>query len=207
MSPSATARTQAAPPVESNPGIDIPDGRRSVSIGVLILLAADFMVLGTMVAAYFAVKAGSADWPPEGVEVGTYIPTVVGITAILGSFSAQWAVWAARRNEQRNVAIAMVLTALMTVAMANAEWQALVEAGFGVASHAYGTFYFAFFGYHIAHLLVVSALALMVAARAVAGHFPSNRCDGVRGTAIAYQGVTVLGYVIITVLFLASRHA
>ncbi len=207
----STATRSRATPAEAEPGGPVvavlPSGDRAMSVGTMLLVAADFVVLGAILAAYFSVKGSSQAWPPEGVEVGTYIPTVVTITAVLGSFAAQWALYAARRNDQRNVAIGFSLAAFFGLAVANAEWSALTEAGFGVASHPYGTFYFLLFGYHLVHVLAIVPLMGLVAGRAVAGHFPASRVGGVRATAIAWHASTGLWYLIVTALFLLSRHA
>lgn len=173
----------------------------------MLVMAADFAVLGAIVAAYFVVKGGAEDWPPDGVAVGTYIPTVVTLTAILSSFPAQWAVYAARRNDERNVAIGLGLTIFFGLAMINAEWLALTQAEFGVPSHPYGTFYYLLFGYHLVHVLAGIGLSGMVAGRAVAGHFPAARADGVRAAAIYWHATNGFWFVIVTVLFLFSRHA
>ena len=73
-----------------------------------------------------------------------------------------------RANDQRNVGIALLFTAFLGLATANAEWAAFDKAGFGVGDHAYGTFYFLLIGFHLVHL--VAAVGLIAApGRAVAG--------------------------------------
>src|ERR671932_2810345 len=81
--------------------------RGTTTIGTLLFVTADAMVLGAMCAVYFAIKDGSAAWPPKGVHVGTYIPTIITITAAMSAFSIQWALYASFRNDQRNATIAL----------------------------------------------------------------------------------------------------
>ncbi|MGH9189605.1 MAG: cytochrome c oxidase subunit 3 [Acidimicrobiales bacterium] len=177
-----------------------------ISLGTALVMAADLMMLGAVIAAYFAVKDGSAAWPPRGVSVGTYVPTVVTITAVMSAFSAQWAVYAARRNDPRNVTIGLVLTLVFALAMGNAEWLALTSAGFGISSHAYGTFYFLLYGYHLVHVLVGVPLLGMVAARALSGQFSRQSHETVRATAIFWHSANVVWFIVVTALFLLSRH-
>src|ERR671932_2117871 len=81
--------------------------RGTTTIGTLLFVTADAMILAAMCAVYFAIKDGSAAWPPKGVHVGTYIPTTISITVFMSAFSAQWAVYASFRNDQRNATIAL----------------------------------------------------------------------------------------------------
>ena len=67
--------------------------RGTGTIGTLLFCAADFMVLAAIVATYLSIKSGSAAWPPKGVHVGTYIPTLVSITVAMSGFAMQWAVF------------------------------------------------------------------------------------------------------------------
>ncbi len=192
--------------VAPRPPSRVPVGERALSLGTMLVMAADLVVLGAIVAAYLAVKQGVADWPPDRVVVGTYIPTVVTVTAALSSFSAQWALYAARRNDPRNVATGLALTTFFGLAMFLAELQAL-DVDFGVSSHPYGTFYFLLLGYHLAHLVAVLPILGLVAGRALAGHFPPGRVDAIRASGILWHATTVIWYVVVTVLFLLSRHA
>lgn len=178
----------------------------TTSLGTLLVIAADAMALAGILAAYFGVKDGSSAWPPKGVSVGTYIPTMVTITAVMASFSVQWGLFASRRNDQRNAAMAMVMTVFLGVAMANAEWLAFTRAGFGVSAHAYGTFYYLLIGYHLVHVLVATVLLMLVAGRALAGHFSRDRHEPVRAVTIFFHYTNAVWFVVVTVLHLLGKN-
>ncbi len=178
----------------------------STSLGTLLVVAADAMVLAGMLAAYFGVKDGSSSWPPKGVSVGTYIPTMVTITAVMASFSVQWGLFASRRNDQRNAAIALGMTVFFGLAMANAEWLAFTRAGFGVSAHAYGTFYYLLIGYHLVHVVAATVLLILVTCRALAGHFSRSRHEPVRAATIFFHYTNAIWFVVVTVLFLLSKN-
>ena len=196
----ALPSAERVPPATAGP--DTP----TTSLGTLLIVAADAMVLAGIVAAYFGVKDGSAAWPPKGVSVGTYIPTIVTITAVMACFSVQWGLYATRRNDQRNAGMAMVMTVLFGVAMANAEWLAFTRAGFGVSAHAYGTFYYLLIGYHLVHLLAATVLLILVAGRALVGHFSRDRHEPVRAVTIFFQYTNAVWFAVVTVLFLLSKN-
>lgn len=183
----------------------VPD--RTRTFGTLVFLVADAMFLAGLVAAYFAIKHGSAAWPPVGVSVGTYVATTVTITAFMSAFSAQWAVFAIRGNDQRNAAVALALTVFLGVASINAEIQELSRVGFGIGDHAYGTFYYLFFSYHIAHLMVGIGLLTLLAGRSVAGHFSNEHHDPLRAGVVFWHYTNAAWFLIVTVLLIFSRHS
>ena len=169
---------------------------------VLIQLGAILAV----VAVYFAIKEGSTTWPPSDVEVGTYIPTMITITALMSGFSVQWGIFAARRNDGRNAAMALILTLFLGLAMANLEWLSFVRSGFGFNDHTYGTLYDVLIGYHLLHLLAAIVVVLVLSFRTMAGHFSGDRHDALRAGAVFWQYTNIIWFVVVTVLFLFSRH-
>ena len=177
----------------------------TTSLGTLLIVAADAMVLAGILAAYFGVKDGSASWPPTDVSVGTYIPTIVTITAVMACFSVQWGLYATRRNDQRNAVIGMGMTVFLGLAMANAEWLAFTRADFGVSAHAYGTFYYLLIGFHLVHVVAASVLLMLVAGRALTGQFSRDRHEPVRAVSIFFQYTNAVWFVVVTVLFLLSK--
>jgi cytochrome c oxidase subunit 3 len=202
----STAPAIVLPTGEPTPGPAGRPRRGTTTIGTLLFAAADAMVLAAMVAVYVAVKDGSSAWPPKGVHVGTYIPTMVTITAVMSAFSAQWAVYSSFRNDQRNATIALGLTAFLGLAMVNAEWLMLSRVSFGLKTHAYGTLFHLLVGFHIVHVVVGMALLAVLAFRVLAGHFSTDRHDPVRATVVFWQFTNVVWFVVVTALFIVSRH-
>ncbi len=180
--------------------------RGTSTIGTLLLVTADAMILGAVVAVYIAIKEGATTWPPSDVQVGTYIPTMITITALMTVFSVHWGLFAARRNDGRNAAMALGLTLFLGLAMANLEWLAFVRSGFGFNDHTYGTLYDVLIGYHLVHLLAAIAVLLVLAFRTMAGHFSQDRHDALRAGAVFWQYSNIVWFLVVSVLFLASRH-
>jgi heme/copper-type cytochrome/quinol oxidase subunit 3 len=213
---STPARADASPPapvpsaplalpsgVKPTPARVLPD--RTRALGTYLFMVADAMVLATIIAAYFAIKDGSSAWPPRGVGVGTYIPSIITITVSMAAASALWAVKAIRANDQRNAIIALVFTVFLGIATANAEWAAFGKAGFGVGDHAYGTFYYVLIGFHLAHLLAAVGLLLVLGGRILTGHFSAEHHDPLRSGVLYFQYTNVVWLVVGTVLFVFSR--
>lgn len=195
----------SGPDAGPTPATVVPD--RTRTFGTLLFIVADSMLLLGIIAAYFTVKHGSASWPPVGVSVGTYVPTTVSITVVMSLFSAQWAVFSIRGNDQRNAAIALAFTVFLGVAAANAELQELARIGFGIGDHAYGTFYYVLSVYYVVHVIAAAVMLVLLAGRCVAGHFSNEHHDPLRAGVVFWHFTVAVWLVIVTVLFVFSRHA
>jgi heme/copper-type cytochrome/quinol oxidase subunit 3 len=196
--PATTTAEQAA--------VDGPRQQRVTVLGTLVLVVADAVVLGTLVAIYFALKTGAPSWPPRGVRLGIYLPTVVTVTAAMSAFSVQWAIWALRRNDQRNAVIGIIMTVVFALAIVNAEWYMLQRAGFGPSKHAYGTLYYTLFGFHMVHVVAAIVALVVVGVRAVAGHFSSDNLDGARAAAVLWHYANVVWLTVLITVYFLSKH-
>jgi cytochrome c oxidase subunit 3 len=219
MSLVATSATENLPAVASNEApMVLPTGealpgpvpgrpRRGTStIGALLFVTADAMVLAAVVAVYLGIKEGATTWPPSDVSVSTYLPTMITITALMSGFSVQWGIFAARRNDGRNASMALILTLFLGLATANLEWLTFVRTGFGFNDHTYGTLFDILTGFHLLHLLVAIVVVLVLAFRTMAGHFTEDRHDALRAGAVFWQYTNVVWFVVVTALFILSRH-
>lgn len=196
--PSGASRVTASPP--SIPGATV--------LGMALILAADLMLLGTLLAAFFSLKGGAPSWPPKGVKLDIYLPMVVTITAAMSAVSMGWAVFAVRRHDVGNAIAAMVLTIVFGLAMANLQWYSMSKAPFGVARHSYGTMYDLLINYHLVHLLIGIVMIVAVGCRTLAGHFGRERSEPVRAVAMFWQYGNIAWAIIVVALFFVSKaHA
>lgn len=200
--PGLAPKEALAPP---RPPDEVPRGTNLM--GVLLLIMADAMVLAALLAAWFTIKGASLAWPPKGVHLTTYLPSVITITAAMSSFSMQWAVSSIRRNDQRSATAAIILTAFFGACIVNAQWYSLVRAKFGIASHAYGTVYDLLIGYHAVHQALAVGALVLVGARAIVGHFGRQGYDPMRAVAAFWHWSNAAWFLILTAVFLFSAHS
>jgi cytochrome c oxidase subunit 3 len=193
--PSGARRATASPPAV--PGATV--------MGMSLVLAADVMLLGAFLAAFFALKGGAASWPPKGVRLDVYLPTVVTITAAMSALSMGWALFAVRRHDVGNAIAAMGLTIVLGLAMANLQWYSMSKAPFGIARHSYGTMYDLLIGYHLVHVLIGVVMIVLVGCRTLVGHFGRETSEPVRAVAMFWQYGNIAWAIILTALFFFSR--
>jgi heme/copper-type cytochrome/quinol oxidase subunit 3 len=220
MAVTAPDRTAGAPAVVEPGTPALPSGstaadptrpaaqpRGTTVLGMLLVLAAEGMMLGVVIAVYFAIKAGSPLWPPSGVNINTYVPTVVSITATMSACSVGWLLVSTKRNDQRSALSASILSVVLGLAMANGQWYSLTQAGFSIGDHAYGTLFYLLMGLHLLHLIAGIVMLVVVGGQTLAGHFGSDDHEPVRATVYFWQFGNVIWSFIVLTLFLISPHA
>jgi cytochrome c oxidase subunit 3 len=175
--------------------------RRGVSnVATALLVAGEGMVLFGLVAGYYAIRAQSFKWPPVGL--GTYLPTMVAVTVVLGAVTIQWAIWAIRHNDQRTCLAALGLTIFFAFAVLNGQWYGLAHLKFGPGATTYGTFVYVLTGFHMVNVIAGLLVLGVVLVRAVGGEFSADDHDTLTAAAIFWQFANVAGLIGYAVLFL-----
>jgi cytochrome c oxidase subunit 3 len=134
-----------------------PAPRRQLLVGTALACAAVAMMFGGMLALYLRLRMRTVNtvdpatgehltWLPENVHVPEVAANNMLISFLAIFVFAQWAVWAARRNQRVFTAIAIALTALIGVAVINAQAYVYQQMGAGVSDGSFGSLFFAVTG-------------------------------------------------------------
>jgi cytochrome c oxidase subunit III len=129
-----------------------------------VWLASELMFFAGLFAAYYTLRAESAEWPPEGVELD--VPRAVASTVLLltSSGTMHLSVMRAEHGDRRLALRWLWVTFLLGTAFLvnlGLEW---TGNDFSISSNAYGSIYYLLTGAHGAHL--AGGLVLMVVAAA-----------------------------------------
>ena len=170
-------------------------------LAMALVVTGEYMLLGALVAALYALRAEAFVWPPKGASLGTYLPSMVAITMVMSAVSVQWAVWGIRRNDQRTCLVGIGFTLFMAFAILNGQWYELVHLKFDIGAHAYGTFVYVLTGFHMVQVMLGIVLLVAVLVRAVGAEFTADDHDSVTTAAIFWQFANVAGLVAFGVLF------
>jgi cytochrome c oxidase subunit 3 len=82
---------------------------------------------------------------------------------------AQWAVWSARRNQRTYTAIAIGLTALLGIAVLNAQAYIYQQMGAGVSGGSFGTLFYAVTGMFVVLMIAGVVFSIVTAFRYLGG--------------------------------------
>ena len=129
------------------------------------------MMFGGMLAIYLrlrmrtvntfdAAEGENLSWIPEKIHLPEVAANNMLISFLAILVFAQWAVWAARRNQRTYTAIAIGLTALVGIAVLNAQAYIYRQSGAGVSGGTYQSLFYAVTGTFV--VLMVAGVVFSV---------------------------------------------
>ena len=182
--PSSPTPALPAAPADVRPELS----RQGASVlGAALFVAASAMATGALVATALAVNATHSPWRPKGVDLSTYLPNMLALTAVMSSFSAAWMLWSVRRADRRTTVTAGGLTLLLAVAMANGQSYLMGHAGLKIGANAFSTLFVLFTGFHLLHAIAGVVLLGVLLGRTIAGHFSADEHDAVVATTLFWH--------------------
>jgi len=144
--------------------------------GVVMFLASELMFFGSLLAAYYNLRATDSPWPPPGVTFDT-LESSIG-TGLLALSSATMALTTHYIAKGATMVARFWLGATMLLGTAF-ELIALngwIKAPFRIDSHAYGTIYYTMTGFHFLHVVAgIILLAILFASMRMAAFERDNR--------------------------------
>jgi cytochrome c oxidase subunit 3 len=171
---------------------------------MVLFLASEVMLFGSLFAAYFFLRALTPVWPPEGVELEMISPTVATVILSASSFSLLAGLRALERGGLGRFRVLVLWTFVLGAVFLGIKAYEFAAAPFGVRSHAYGSLWFTMLSFHALHLSAGMAL-LLVMLRHAAPPWSEDRPTGF-GTAQAigyyWHFVDVVWLAIYATLFL-----
>ena len=207
-----TTDEKALLPAEHNPLASMPHdthgGTSNPVLGMILFITSEVMFFGGLFAAYFNLRANTAQWPPEEFTHTLQILPFVGpatILLIISSFTCQWAVWAIRRDDRtvflRSMAVTVVLGSVFLV-MQLTDYALLGSEGLTLASGTFGTTYYTLTGFHGAHVFGGVVMLSVILYRGTVGQFTGRHYDAVEAASLYWHFVDVVWILLFSLLYL-----
>jgi len=135
----------------SLPAAPAPAPRRQVFVGTALACAAGTTLIGGMLAMWMrfrddALSITGGTWVPKGVVIPGVATNVMLIAFLPICVFAQWAVYAARRDDRPNTALALALVALLGLAVINGQVFVYSQMNLAAAGGAFNSMFYAVTG-------------------------------------------------------------
>jgi heme/copper-type cytochrome/quinol oxidase subunit 3 len=166
--------------------------------GVVLLVATEAALFGTLLASYFYLRFKVVDWPPGGIAPPKVLPTLVLTGVLLATAVPMFLAVRAAESSRARRTWALIVVALIVQAVYLAAQITLMVGDlhkFSPQDNAYGSIYYTLLGAHHAHVLVGILLNLWLAGRLLTG-MTNYRVIGVRVIAVYWYFVDVLAVLV-----------
>ncbi|HQV58643.1 MAG TPA: cytochrome c oxidase subunit 3 [Ilumatobacteraceae bacterium] len=147
--------------------------RRQILVGTALACAAGVALIGSMIATWVtfrnqALNSG-AKWLPKGVAVPEVASNVMLIAFLPACVFAQWAVYSAKRNDNKHVGLALGLTALIGVMVINAQAYIYKQMAVPAKGGAYNSMFYAITAVFLVLMIIGVIFSVVTAIRYLGG--------------------------------------
>ena len=170
--------------------------------GTVLFLASELLFFGSLFAAYFALRAQTDPWPPEGVELDLLIPAIGTALLVLSSVTFQIGLVAGERGRRSGLRAWIAASLVLGIVFLGLQLWDYTRLGFEVSSHAYGTIFFAMTGFHGLHVAAGIVLMLVILGRLAQGAYHDGRVESVHAIGYYWHFVDVVWIALFAVLYL-----
>ena len=174
--------------------------------GMVMLIATEATIFASLLASYFFIRAGSAEWPPVGIEapklerIGVF--TVVLLASSIPLVVAERAI---ARGQVRRVRRLLALSFVMGLVFLVHQGFEYVDLHFGIQDNAYGSLFYVITGLHGLHVLIGLLMSLVVQAKAAVGRITAERHETLRVFSMYWHFVDVVWIFVFTSLYVSPH--
>jgi heme/copper-type cytochrome/quinol oxidase subunit 3 len=168
--------------------------------GVLVAVASEGALFGTMIASYFYLRFRTLDWPPVGTpEPRVLEPAALTLLLVLTSLPMAAAVSGARRQVAERARLGLSVSgALASLYLVGVGWLLVDEWHEAPATkEAYDSLFFTLQGAHAAHVLVGVLANLYLLLKIVRVPLTQYRINGIWALGLYWHFVNVLAVAVL----------
>ena len=168
--------------------------------GMVLLVATETTVFGSLIATYFFLRLEATAWPPGGIDAPA-VAEPVALTGVLVATSLPMALAVRAALDGRSVRTWVLLAVVFAVWCAYLALQLVAFTGdlrdFGPERGGYASCYYLLLGVHHAHVAAGLAILGWLLARVVVGGLSRYRTNGVRVAALYVHFVNVMAVAVL----------
>jgi heme/copper-type cytochrome/quinol oxidase subunit 3 len=189
-------------PVESSELMGTSRGK----LGMWLFLASDAITFGALLAAYGAMRMGSADWPVPSTVLDVPLTALNTFILICSSVTMVQALSAVRQGNAERFQTFLLLTiagGAVFLGIQAYEWTHLiVHQGLRLRSSLFASTFFSLTGFHGAHVFAGVVYLLVIFFQARAGVYTADRNERVEIAGLYWHFVDLVWILVFTFVYL-----
>jgi heme/copper-type cytochrome/quinol oxidase subunit 3 len=174
--------------------------------GMVVLIATEATIFLALLASYFFLRAGSAQWPQGGIQPPELLTISIFTAILLGSsIPIFWAESAIEKGRVSHMRLALFISFLMGAAFLGHQVYEFAHLDFGISDNAYASIFLVTTGLHGVHVLAGLLISAVVQLKARLGQFTAERHLTVSVFGLYWHFVDVVWIFVFSSLYLSVR--
>jgi len=175
-------------------------------LAVLLFIATEVALFGSLLSSYFYLRSAEAEWPPAGIPDPHLGLVSIGTVLLLASsVPVAWAEGGIRRGDVRRLRLGLLVASLLGLAFLGVQANEYRNSEFGLSSGVYGSLFFTITGLHGLHLIVGLLMLAVAQGWAALGYFSERSYAPLRVIVVYWHFVDVVWIFVFASLYLAPR--
>jgi heme/copper-type cytochrome/quinol oxidase subunit 3 len=177
-------------------------GRPPIFLGMILFLASEVFLFGSLFWTYYYLRVKTDVWPPAGVELHLTMAAINTAVLLSSSLTIWLAGRAIRNGNVRGLAAGLGVTiclGLVFLGITGYEW---AHETFRPWTMAYGSIFYTLTGFHALHVLGGTLLLSSLLARTLRGRFSARRRLAIEIGSLYWHYVDFIWILVFTTLFI-----
>jgi cytochrome c oxidase subunit III len=186
--------------------LHVSDRRSPLWWGFALMITIEIVVFGSLIAAYFYLKATTTlgAWPPE--EIGRpdlLLPLISTGTLALSSLAVYIGDRRIARDDTRGLTLALLVSFALGVVFLVLKAIEYGDKGYRWDTHAYGSIVWTMVGFHAMHVISVLLKTTALIVLAARGHYRADRRIGVLVNGLYWHFVVIIWLPLFATIYLS----
>lgn len=169
---------------------------------MILFIASEVMFFAALFGAYFTIRAGAGEWPPQGAELEVVLPALATGVLIASSATVHLAAAAGERGDRAKTSTWLLVTIGLGLLFLGAQGFEYSQLDFSLADHTYGTLFYSMTGFHALHVFAGVVTLILVWLKNSRGHLSSTRPGPAIAASLYWHFVDVVWVLLFATLYL-----
>jgi cytochrome c oxidase subunit 3 len=190
----------------SRPPYLVSGARAPVWWAIVLLVAIEATVFGTLLSSYFYLPLGEPQWPPAGIEPPKLLlPTINTVILLASSLAMYTADKAIGRGDERRMSIGMAVAVGLAALFLGLKVIEYSGVEYRWDTHSYASIVWTITGFHAAHVTALIFKTIIVGVQARVADFRQERRLVVQSNGIYWHFVVGIWLPLYAVLYWSPR--
>jgi cytochrome c oxidase subunit III len=180
--------------------------RATVWWGMVMLLAIESAVFGTLIASYFYLRLAEPAWPPPGVSLPDLKLSTINTFVLVASSGWMWyGDSGLEKGDVRRLLIGVTGALILAGVFIVLKVIEYADVSYRWDDHAYASIVWLTIGFHTAHVISLVLKTLVILGMATRGYLDQDRYIGIEVNGLYWHFVVIVWLPLYAVLYWAPR--